>query len=103
MIEVRDLSFTYAGTTARAVDRISFDVGRGEVFGFLGPNGAGKSTTQKILIGLLREYQGEVAVLGKPRHEWGSDFYENVGVSFESPNHYLKLTALENLRYFRRL
>ncbi len=34
---------------------------------------------------------------------WGSDFYEHIGVAFESPNHYLKLTALENLRYFRRL
>ena len=75
----------------------------GEIFGFLGPSGAGKSTTQKILIGLLRGYGGEVRVLGKRLEDWGTDYYERVGVSFELPNHYQKLTALENLSFFRSL
>jgi len=97
MIQVRQLRFTYHGASEPAVAGLDFDVEPGEVFGFLGPNGAGKSTTQKILIGLLREYEGRVAVLGSPLSEWGPDFYEHIGVAFEFPTHYLKLTGLENL------
>jgi fluoroquinolone transport system ATP-binding protein len=100
MIEVRGLHYTYSKSTVSAVKRISFEVGRGEIFGFLGPSGAGKSTTQKVLIGLLKDYQGKVTVLGRNLRSWESDYYEHIGISFEMPNHYSKLTALENLRYF---
>ncbi len=103
MIEVTDLSFGYPKAKGRAIDGLSFTVGRGEILGFLGPNGAGKSTTQKILIGLLRDFDGSVSVLGKSLANWGSDYYEHVGVAFEFPNHYRKLTGLENLSYFRSL
>ncbi|MCZ6506622.1 MAG: ABC transporter ATP-binding protein [Acidobacteria bacterium] len=103
MINVTDLSFSYPRAERRAVDGLSFAVERGEIFGFLGPNGAGKSTTQRILIGLLRDFEGQVSMLGKPVGDWGSDYYEHVGVVFEFPNHYLKLTGLENLSYFRAL
>ena len=103
MIEVRNLSFSYPGENRRAVNSIAFEVEPGEIFGFLGPSGAGKSTTQKILIGLLRGYGGEVRVLGKRLEDWGTDYYECVGVSFELPNHYQKLTAIENLSFFRSL
>ena len=103
MIEVTDLSFGYPKADRRAIDGLSFTIGRGEILGFLGPNGAGKSTTQKILIGLLRDFDGSVSVLGKALADWGSDFYEHVGVAFEFPNHYRKLTGLENLSYFRAL
>jgi fluoroquinolone transport system ATP-binding protein len=82
---------------------LDFRIAAGEVFGLLGPSGAGKSTTQKILIGLLRGYEGQVTVLGRDLRSWGQDYYERIGVSFELPNHYLKLTALENLRYWRAL
>ena len=54
MIEVKNLSFTYTGTSEPAVKNLNFNIERGEIFGFLGPSGAGKSTTQKILNGLLR-------------------------------------------------
>lgn len=103
MITVRDLSYIYAGMKAPALRQLTFDVVEGEIFGFLGPSGAGKSTTQKILNGLLPDYDGSVQVLGRELHQWGSDLYERIGVSFELPNHYLKLTALENLRYFASL
>jgi len=82
---------------------MDFTVGRGEIFGFLGPSGAGKSTTQKVLIGLLRGHGGEASVWGKDPTAWGPDYYERVGVSFELPNHYQKLTGLENLRFFASL
>lgn len=103
MIEVNHLNFTYARHDERALKDVSFSVERGEIFGFLGPSGAGKSTTQKILIGLLKGYDGAITVMGRALNTWGSDYYERVGVSFEQPNHFLKLSARENLTYFRSL
>jgi fluoroquinolone transport system ATP-binding protein len=73
------------------------------VFGFLGPSGAGKSTTQNILVRLLDGYAGTVEVLGRDLRTWNSGYYRHVGVAFESPNHYLKLTARENLELFAGL
>ncbi|MGH2370689.1 MAG: ABC transporter ATP-binding protein, partial [Chloroflexota bacterium] len=61
------------------------------------------STTQKILFGLLRGYDGRVTVWGKDLVDWGPDYYEQIGVAFETPNHFLKLTGIENLGYFRSL
>jgi fluoroquinolone transport system ATP-binding protein len=103
MIEVRNLAFTYRGADAPAVRDLDFDVADGEILGFLGPSGAGKSTTQNVLIGLLRGYAGDVSVLGRNLADVGPDYYESIGVSFEFPNHFLKLTARENLAYFRSL
>jgi fluoroquinolone transport system ATP-binding protein len=103
MIKVQNLNFTYPGGAKQALKDIHFEVAPGEILGFLGPSGAGKSTTQKILIGLLKGYQGSVQVMGREIRAWGSDYYEKIGVSFELPNHYLKLTGLENLRYFAAL
>src|SRR5215211_2944510 len=103
MINVNNLSFTYAKTSTPALHGLNFAIERGEIFGFLGPSGAGKSTTQKILIGLLKGYQGHVAVFGRELADWRQDYYERVGVAFELPNHFRKLTALENLAYFGSL
>jgi fluoroquinolone transport system ATP-binding protein len=97
MIKVEALSFAYPDSNTPAVRSIGFEVENGEIFGFLGPSGAGKSTTQKILIGLLRDYTGSVEVCDKDLVGWDNTLYERIGVSFEFPNHYLKLTALENL------
>jgi fluoroquinolone transport system ATP-binding protein len=103
MITVNNLTFTYPAATEPALRDISFDIQQGEIFGFLGPSGAGKSTTQKILIGLLKDYQGQVSIFDRDLQAWRSDYYERIGVSFELPNHYLKLTARENLVYFASL
>ncbi len=103
MIRVANLEFTYEGASERVLQGLEFEIQRGEIFGFLGPSGAGKSTTQNILIGLLRGYRGSVQILGRELSDWGPDYYERIGVSFELPNHYLKLSARENLRYFRSL
>ena len=103
MIDVNGMVFTYPGAKEPAVNDLEFSVGDGEIFGFLGPNGAGKSTTQKVLIGLLRKYSGKVSVLGRDSRDWGSDLYEQVGVGFELPVHFGRLTARENLNYFASL
>ncbi len=103
MIETRQLTFSYATADTPAVRDVEFTVAAGEIFGFLGPSGSGKSTTQKVLIGLLEGYAGQVRVLDKDRAAWTPDDYEKIGVSFEMPNHFLKLSGLENLRYFAAL
>jgi fluoroquinolone transport system ATP-binding protein len=103
MITVNQLQFTYTRAKQPTLKNLAFSVQPGEVFGFLGPSGAGKSTTQKILIGLLKDYQGKVKIFGKNLKDWNSDYYERIGVSFELPNHFLKLTAIENLTYFGSL
>jgi fluoroquinolone transport system ATP-binding protein len=99
-IQVESLVYAYPGAETPAVRGVSFAVGQGEIFGFLGPNGAGKSTTQKILIGILKGYEGKVRVLGRDLCGEGAEYYEHIGVGFELPNHFVKLTALENLRFF---
>ena len=98
MIKVENLNFTYKKTQKRVVHQMNFDVQEGEVFGFLGPSGAGKTTTQRLIIGLLRNYQGKIEILGKERNKWGKDYYEHIGVAFDFPNLYTKLTAKENLQ-----
>jgi len=100
MIQVKDLSYTYPGGKNPVLKNISFDIQQGEIFGFLGPSGAGKSTTQKVLNGLLKGYQGSVEVNGCNLTRMDRSFYEKIGVAFEFPNLYLKLTALENLQLF---
>ena len=103
MITVEGLTFQYPATETPAVQGLSFSVGDGEIFGLLGPSGAGKSTTQNILIRLLTGWTGKVDVLGRSLADWDGEYYRRIGVSFELPNHYLKLTARENLDYFRAL
>ncbi|MEO8379198.1 MAG: ABC transporter ATP-binding protein [Acidobacteriota bacterium] len=103
MIDIEELSYSYPRATAPAVDNLSFHVQRQEIFGFLGPSGAGKSTTQKILIRLVRDFSGTVRIFGRDAREWDRSYYEHIGVSFELPSHYLKLTAVENLRLFAAL
>jgi fluoroquinolone transport system ATP-binding protein len=99
-IEVNNIDFTYQKSNKKAVDGVSFRIKKGEIFGFLGPNGAGKTTTQKVIIGLLKGYGGNVKILGKDLESWKTEIYNRIGVGFELPNHYQKLTALENLELF---
>lgn len=98
MIKVRELNYVYEKSKKQALQDVNFDIHQGEIFGFLGPSGAGKTTTQRLIIGLLRRYQGQIEVMGRERKSWGKDFYEKVGIAFDFPNLYLKLTALENLK-----
>lgn len=103
MIEVEDLQFTYAGSERPTLAGLTFSVGDGEVVGLLGPSGAGKSTTQKILTGLLRGFSGRAAVRGIDMTRWRRKDNRLLGVGFELPNLYSKLTALENLSFFASL
>ena len=103
MIEVDFLKFTYPKAGKPTLNGLSFSIAEGEVYGLLGPSGAGKSTTQRILMGLLKGYSGKVLLFGAPVASAGRDLYERIGVSFELPAVYLRLTAIENLRLFAAL
>jgi fluoroquinolone transport system ATP-binding protein len=103
MMDVWELHFTYKGNSEETIKNISFSVGKGEIFGFLGPSGAGKSTVQKILIGILKDYSGNVKVFDREINKIKRDYYEKIGVCFELPNLYGKFSALENLSYFASL
>ena len=101
MIQVRELGFSY--TKQPFIEKTSFEVHPGEILGFLGPSGAGKSTLQKILTGLLPGYRGSVCVNGEEVARHGQRFYEQIGVDFEFPSLYEKLSGRENLLFFSSL
>ncbi|MDC7235730.1 MAG: ABC transporter ATP-binding protein [Spirochaetales bacterium] len=103
MIHVENLRYTYPGKTEEVLKGISFRIDEGEIFGFLGPSGAGKSTTQKTLIGILKDYKGTVQVAGQDISAVDGSFYNDIGVSFELPNLYSRLTGRENLEFFASL
>lgn len=103
MITVNNLFHAYKKDGPYAVKDASFTVESGEVLGFLGPSGAGKSTTQGILTGLLPLQQGEVTVAGYDMRHPKREMFNKIGVSFEQSNVYGKLTALENLNFYKKL
>ena len=100
MIRVKDLSFSYPKGGGFALQNLNFSIDNAEIFGFLGPSGSGKSTTQKILYKILTGYKGEVLINDRPLGDLGKEYYTKIGVGFELPNHYLKLSARENLELF---
>ncbi len=103
MIAVRNLYHDYEGNGRYAVKDVSFTIAQGQVFGFLGPSGAGKSTVQNIMIGLLPLQQGGITLNGRPVQGLQASFFNQIGVSFEHPNLYTKLTGYENLKYYAGL
>ncbi|MGD9791087.1 MAG: ATP-binding cassette domain-containing protein [Phycisphaerales bacterium] len=86
---------------ARAVDSLTFEIRRGEIFGLLGPNGSGKSTTIKMILGLLRPTSGRVAVFGKPPTE--VSIKRRIGYLPEESYLYGFLNARETLDYYGKL
>ncbi len=82
-----------------AVDNISFDVRRGEIFAFLGPNGAGKSTTIKMLTTLLQPTRGKVMINGSDPAKNKDAVRMSFGIVFQDPSLDSDLTALENMQY----
>src|SRR5690242_5638007 len=85
----------------RALDRLTLEVGTGEVFGFLGPNGAGKTTTLKLLMQLVFPTSGAAEILGRPAGDVG--VRRRIGYLPENPYFYDHLTAEELLDYYGRL
>ncbi len=98
-IEVKDLTKLFGRLTA--VDHISFQVKRGEFFGFLGPNGAGKTTSVRMLTGVIRPDGGTASVMGHPAGSIGAK--QLCGVLPEMANPYIDLSAWDNLMLMAEL
>ena len=103
LYKISNLRFKYPKNKKDTIKNISFEIKEGEIFGLLGPSGVGKSTTQKLLIKLLANYRGKVLYKGKDLKTYDNSYFEEVGVGFEMPVHFSKLTAEENLNFFKRL
>ncbi len=100
-IEVKGLTKKFGDFTA--VDSITFDVNKGEIFGSLGPNGAGKSTTIRVLCTLARPTAGDAKVAGYDLIKEGDRVRAKIGLVSEKMIMYERLTAAENLRFFGNL
>ncbi|PYZ96318.1 bacitracin ABC transporter ATP-binding protein [Alteribacter lacisalsi] len=88
----------------RAIEDVSFNVGKGEVFGFLGPSGAGKTTTIKILTGQMRATGGEAHVLGIPAEKVNTPaVLRRIGVMTDTSGLYERLSVYENLAFYADL
>lgn len=94
-----DLSFSYPGTSSRALDRVNLSVNAGETFALLGPNGAGKTTLLRILCGRLSPASGKLRIAERFRRGNALDL-SRCGILLESPGVYPKLSIEEYLRFF---
>lgn len=101
MINVKELTKRYARTTA--VDRISFEVAKGQIVGFLGPNGAGKTTTMRMLTCFLPPSSGSATVAGFDVLEQPLEVKKRIGYLPETPPLYLEMDAVEYLRFVGKL
>jgi ABC-2 type transport system ATP-binding protein len=98
---VKDFRPGFGLRRKRVLHGISFEVQRGELFGFIGPNGAGKTTTLKVLMGLIRASAGRAEVLGCDVRQ--TEFRRHVGFAPESPYFYDFLSGRETLAFYARL
>lgn len=97
-VVVEELSRRFGDFTA--VDRVSFAVKKGEIFGFLGPNGAGKSTTIRMLTGILMPTSGNAKVLGYDVYKEVETIKENIGYMSQKFSLYNDLTVMENIEFY---
>jgi len=101
LIEFQTVSKSYKSTLA--LDNISFVINKGEVFGYIGPNGAGKTTTIKILVGLIRDYTGDVYIAGKNISKSRQEIYKILGYHPQEAGFQRWRTINHVLRTFGRL
>ncbi|WP_026995237.1 ABC transporter ATP-binding protein [Flectobacillus major] len=98
VIQTRNLTKRFGDFTA--TDAITFEVYRGEIFGFLGANGAGKTTAMKILIGISKPTAGEASIAGFDVYTQTEDIKRNIGYMSQKFSLYEDLTIRENIRFF---
>ena len=96
-IDIRELTKTYGKN--RGIDQVSFQVDRGEIFGFLGPNGAGKSTTIRCLLGLIRPTGGTAEILGMDIRSQHREIMRHVGYMPSEAQFYPSMTVAEVIRF----
>jgi ABC-type multidrug transport system ATPase subunit len=100
-LAISGLSKKFSGL--QAVDRLSLEVKRGEIYGFLGPNGAGKTTTIKMILGLVHPDAGQVLIDGRDLAAEPHEIKRRLGYLPERVAFYNNLTALQTLQFFAKL
>lgn len=98
VIKTKDLTKRFGDFVA--VDKITFDVHKGEIFGFLGANGAGKTTAMRMLCGLSRPSSGEATVAGIDVYHHPEEIKKNIGYMSQKFSLYEDLTVLENISFY---
>ena len=98
IIYAKNLTKKFGAFTA--VDAISFEIGKGEIFGFLGANGAGKTTAMKMLIGLWKPTSGEATVAGFDVYREAEKIKRNIGYMSQRFSLYEDLTVVENIQFY---
>ncbi len=93
IISIRNLVKCYGDNSV--LKGIDLDVHRGEIIGYIGPNGAGKSTTVKIMLGLVKDFEGEVKIFGNDIKDGSVEYKKKIGYVPEVPDIYDNLTAKE--------
>ncbi len=101
IVESRDLTRRFGAVAA--VDRVSFRVERGEIFGLVGPDGAGKTTTLRLLCGLLDPTEGEIRVVGRDVQRELNAIKDRIGYMAQRFGLYVDLTVEENMRFYADL
>ncbi|HOJ46997.1 MAG TPA: ATP-binding cassette domain-containing protein, partial [Bacillota bacterium] len=97
MLSIKNVYKKYQGADRFAVEDLSLEVKRGEIFGFLGPNGAGKTTTLKMIVGLLLPDRGEILVDGTDVVKDPLGAKKKIGFVPDNPDLYQRLTGIEYL------
>jgi ABC-2 type transport system ATP-binding protein len=103
MIRAQGLVKDFSPGPLRAVDRLSFDVQAGEIYGLLGPNGAGKTTAMRLLSALLRPTAGTATVAGYSVIDQPGQVRERIGILTEVPGLYARLTPAEYLDFYAQM
>lgn len=101
IVELKNVTKVIKGRTI--IDNISFQVYKGEVFGFLGPNGAGKTTTIRMIVGLMGITSGDIIIGGSSIKTQFEDAVRHVGAIVENPEMYKFLTGYQNLIHYARM
>jgi len=101
IVELNDVTKVIKGRTI--IDHISFQVNKGEVFGFLGPNGAGKTTTIRMIVGLMGITSGDITVGGASIKSQFEEAVGHIGAIVENPEMYKFLTGYQNLVHYARM
>ncbi|MBU0935088.1 MAG: ATP-binding cassette domain-containing protein, partial [Spirochaetes bacterium] len=99
MIQLSEISKSYAKSKSKAVDNLSLTVPDGEIFGFLGPNGAGKTTTIKLLTGILKPDTGTASIDGLELGANPLEAKQRLGYVSDNPELFARLKAWEYLNF----